>query len=275
MGRLEALTPATVAETLAYLAVAPYDNVFVSWLIETGQASRGRVELWRDAADALAGVCYYGAQIVPYSDDLAGLDAFAERCRSARDARMIVGRRGNVERLWRGARGYFRKPVAIRASQHVYALARGHVRDIERDPRGDAGRATEFELDELVPNSAQMIAGEIGGNFARISGEFRDRCARIVAAGWWWRYRVDGELAFMCNVGSATAQTAQIQGVWTPPGARGRGHATRGLAAICADMLATFPTLCLYVNDFNVPAIALYERVGFARAGEFQSILID
>lgn len=273
MGRLERLTTATTAEALAYLAAKPFDNVYVSWLIETGQSSRGRVELWRDATGALAGVCYYGAQIVPCGDDARALDAFAESCRTARDARMIVGPRGDVERLWRGARGYFRKPGAIRSSQPVYALER--VRAIERDPRGDAGRATAGELDELVPNSAQMIAGEIGGNPTRLSGEFRDRCARIVAAGWWWRYRVDGELAFMCNVGSATTQTAQIQGVWTPPGARGRGHATRGLAAICADMLATFPTLCLYVNDFNTRAIALYERVGFVRAGEFQTILID
>jgi predicted GNAT family acetyltransferase len=28
------------------------------------------------------------------------------------------------------------------------------------------------------------------------------------------------------------------------------------------------------VNDFNAPAIALYERVGFERVGEFQTILL-
>jgi hypothetical protein len=33
------------------------------------------------------------------------------------------------------------------------------------------------------------------------------------------------------------------------------------------------PTLSLYVNDFNEPAIALYERVGFRRAGEFATLL--
>jgi predicted GNAT family acetyltransferase len=100
------------------------------------------------------------------------------------------------------------------------------------------------------------------------------RTARIIDRGWWWRARVDGRLAFMCNVGSASPYTAQIQGVWTPPAMRGKGFATLALTAICAALLDEHHTLCLYVNDFNASAIALYERVGFERVGEFQTILL-
>jgi uncharacterized protein len=32
------------------------------------------------------------------------------------------------------------------------------------------------------------------------------------------------------------------------------------------------PTLSLYVNDFNAPAITLYRRLGFRDAGELQTI---
>jgi predicted GNAT family acetyltransferase len=120
-----------------------------------------------------------------------------------------------------------------------------------------------------------MIAGENGGDPRRTNADFRGRTARIISARWWWRYRIAGQLAFMCNVGSATSQTAQLQGVWTPPGMRGAGHATRGLGAICDHLLDEHPTLCLYVNDFNAPAIALYERIGFRRAGEFATILFN
>jgi predicted GNAT family acetyltransferase len=55
---------------------------------------------------------------------------------------------------------------------------------------------------------------------------------------------------------------------------RGRGYATRGLAAICDHLLDEHPSLSLYVNDFNAPAIALYERVGFERVGTFASIIL-
>jgi len=272
---LETLTFATTAETLVYLARRPYENVFVAWLIETGQASRGQVVLWRDAAGAVAGVCYYGAQIVPCADDGDALDAFAERSRNAREARMFVGPRPAIEAVWTRARAWFPPPRAIRARQLVYALERSSLRAFALDAGGAAARALPDEVDELVPHSAQMISGEIGGDPTRVTPEFRSRCARIVAAGWWWRYRVGQTLAFTCNIGSATALTAQIQGVWTPPSLRGAGHATRGLAAICDDMLRAFPTLTLYVNDFNSAAIALYERVGFERVGEFATILFD
>ena len=118
-----------------------------------------------------------------------------------------------------------------------------------------------------------MIAGEIGGDPDRATDEFRARTARIVAAGWWWTHRVDGRLAFMCNVGSSTAYTAQLQGVWSPADMRGHGHARRALGAICDRLLDTVPSLCLYVNDFNARAIALYEAVGFERVGEFSTLL--
>jgi predicted GNAT family acetyltransferase len=83
----------------------------------------------------------------------------------------------------------------------------------------------------------------------------------------------DDELRFQCNVGARTRQTAQIQGVWTPPEFRGRGYARRALGSIAADLLDETATLSLYVNDFNQPAIALYERLGFAYVATFATYL--
>jgi predicted GNAT family acetyltransferase len=271
VSRLESLAAAHVPEVLAYLAQRPFDNVYVSWLIASRQVARGDVAIWRDDAGAIGGLCYFGVQIVPCGEDSAALEAFGSRARRASATRMIVGPRPAVEAVWARARTGLRAPSGIRRSQPLYRLERADLKVSRAD--ADVGLATLAELDEITLHSARMIAGENGGDPSRTSADFRGRTARIITAGWWWRYRIAGRLAFMCNVGSATPQTAQVQGVWTPPEMRGAGHATRALGAICDHLLDEHPTLCLYVNDFNTPAIALYERIGFRRIGEFATIL--
>ena len=80
-------------------------------------------------------------------------------------------------------------------------------------------------------------------------------------------------MRFQCNVGPRSTATAQLQGVWTPPEQRGKGYAAVALAAVARRLLVTEATLTLYVNDFNAPAIALYDRLGFVRVGTFATYL--
>jgi predicted GNAT family acetyltransferase len=47
------------------------------------------------------------------------------------------------------------------------------------------------------------------------------------------------------------------------------------MAACCDLALDHHPNLSLYVNDFNTPAVALYERIGFRREPyDFQTIML-
>jgi ribosomal protein S18 acetylase RimI-like enzyme len=279
MGRLQRLTPALASETIAFLDRRPYENVYVTWLIASQQIERGAGTglIWRDDSGAIAGFCFCGTQIVPCASDDASacgreaIAAFADYAKGAVPPRMIVGSRRDVDILWPLVRPSLGPPRIVRASQPLYALTRSTLQGGRHD--ATVARATRAELDEIVPHSANMIAGETGTDPRRSNPDFRGRTARIIDAGWWWRYRVLGELAFMCNVGSASTFTAQLQGVWSPPDMRGRGHSTRALAAICDHLLDDYPSLCLFVNDFNAPAIALYERVGFQRVGEFATII--
>jgi uncharacterized protein len=273
VSRIEPLSATNEAEVLAYLSLAPYDNVFVEWLIRSRACSRDDafVVVSRAGSGELDGVCYFGRQIVPYAQSESALEAFAGRARSARTPVMIVGPRQGVERFWDKAQQHFPVPRAQRRSQPVYALDRQHLRGSRDDaPVGRAGRG---DLQDLNGNSAAMFESELGAIPGGAPAQHLERTRRILEVGWWWRYRVDGHIVFQCNVGSQTPGTAQLQGVWTPPADRGKGYATRGLAAICDHLLDENATLCLFVNDFNADAIALYERVGFFRAGEFATLL--
>ncbi len=271
MSALEAVSPANEEEAIAYLSRAPYDNVFVQCQIESGALGReGDAYLTRDATGAVDGVCYFGPQFVPQAEGHAPLAAFARHAKSLPVPRMLIGPRHCVEGMYRELAGRWREPRVVRDSQPVYALDRAHLLGSRAD--ADVGRALPSEADEIARQSALMIAGEHDRPPGAPTAELRRRTRELIDAGKWWRYRVGGRLVYQCNAGAQTAQTVQLQGVWTPPAERGHGYARRGMAAICDFLLDEHPTLCLYVNGFNLAAIELYERVGFTRTGEFSTL---
>ena len=84
----------------------------------------------------------------------------------------------------------------------------------------------------------------------------------------------DGRVIFKAEVGAATPQACQVQGVWVRPEFRGQGLAAPGMAAVVNEARRSIsPVVSLYVNDFNAPARAAYRRAGFREVGEFMSVL--
>ncbi len=70
-----------------------------------------------------------------------------------------------------------------------------------------------------------------------------------------------------------TADTVQLMGVWTHPRYRRRGLSRELLHEICGHLLRRGKTVTLFVNDFNRPAIALYESLGFERIGVNRALI--
>ena len=61
-------------------------------------------------------------------------------------------------------------------------------------------------------------------------------------------------MIFKAEVGAATPQACQVQGVWVRPESRGQGLAAPGMAAVVVEAARSIaPLVSLYVNDFNAP----------------------
>jgi hypothetical protein len=270
--RVERISPATEPAVLAYLARAPYDNVFISYLVLFDRTSVTRSDIMVALdGERIRGVAYFGRQLVLASDP-AALGAFADRAKRHPGETTIVGPRATVRDFWNLVCEWHAPPRIVRERQLVMAIDRVRLRPYERTV--DVRLARRNEWTAVADSSAHMIAQELASDPRRASPEFGSNVRRMIERDRWWVGESGGRLCFFCNVGPWCRETAQLQGVWTPPELRGRGRATASLAAICDALLdAASPTLSLYVNDFNADAIALYRRVGFEHVSDFQTML--
>jgi len=221
--------------------------------------------LSRDFRGQVNGLIYFGAQLVLTTDDESALDALAVETRKHRGLRGFVGPKHAVEGLWARVSSWHPQPSMVRDDQPVYALAPEAL----REPGPDVGvrLAREDDADLVADHSGQMILGELGYDPRVNRAGFTASVRRAIDQGVWWVWIVDGTLRFQINIGPRTDATTQLQGVWTPPEQRGKGYAQLALAAVARRLFATETTLSLFVNGFNAPAIAVYERVGFSCVG--------
>lgn len=269
--RVETITQATRRPALDFLARSPYLNVFISHLLlhDFAPAARQNVFIVLGDDDIVA-VAYCGRPIVLAGDPDA-VEPLAAHLTLHRSSRMIVGPRDTVRAFWRLVGERLGEPRLVRERQPVMMVDRGRLR--AGDATVSVRRAQMSDWPAVADGSASMIRQELEFDPRRDSASFDSGVRRTIEAKRWWVGLSDGRFCFFCNVGPWSEQTAQLQGIWTPPELRGRGLATASLAAICDRLLEVTPTLSLYVNDFNTDAIALYNRVGFEHVGDFQTIL--
>jgi predicted GNAT family acetyltransferase len=264
------------AAALAVCATDPVANVFVASRIQALGLEPGRLgaQLWGfEQGGQLTSLCYAGANLVPVQATSAAVAAFAERAlRQGRRCSSLVGPSEALAELWGYLRPYWGPPRDVRASQPLMAI--DGPAQIAADP--GVRRVRSGEIDVLLPACIAMFTEEVG--VSPLIGDggvgYRARVAELIRAGRAFARIEDGRVIFKAEVGAATSQACQVQGVWVRPEFRGRGLAAPGMAAVVTEARrAIAPVVSLYVNDFNAPARAAYLRTGFRQVGEFMSVL--
>lgn len=184
--------------------------------------------------------------------------------------RAIISPLELVEALWSELRARVDPPTVVRLNQPVYAIAPAPgFPSLER-----ARYATAKDLDALVPACAAMHTEEVGINpLDRDAAGYRERIRELIDRRRAVILTEAGKIAAKCEYSAVTPDALQLMGVWTNPAMRRRGFARSLLREVCGHLFARGKTVTLFVNDFNRPAIALYESLGFRRIGVNRALI--
>jgi ribosomal protein S18 acetylase RimI-like enzyme len=274
---LDRLGPPDLVEVFGYLDKEPVVNVYLLALTLRDGLANSRDEFWgvrRD--DALVALLHLGSQsgaALPVGDDPAALSLLGAQ---------LVSRRTFLPRRF--------QVIGPRAATHALtqALAQVDVRPrIQRDqiymglephalaafePLPELRRAAREDQSIVYQSGSELRAEELeedprlvdpAGYARRTEEECRDGYTHL------W---VDAEgLKFRASVSAVTPDAAQVSGVYTPPRWRNQGIARRGLSELCRRLFERSRNICLFVNDFNAPAIAVYRRMGFTPLADWGS----
>jgi hypothetical protein len=159
----------------------------------------------------------------------------------------------------------------LRDPQPLLVLDRG---DLRGTPSSEVRLSTRTDLEALILAAARMHREEMGIDPLAVDAPaWRNRMMSLIERRWSWVWMRDREVIFKAELSAWTPDVVQIQGVYTAPHHRGQGIARAGLAAVCEQVFRDVPRCSLYVNQYNVIAQRVYERLGFRPADVFATVM--
>lgn len=278
---VERLGPADLPEVFGWLDRDPVLNVYLAALVLRDALAAPRDEYWAVRRDgeiaALLHIGGHSGAVLPLGDDQTAVRLLADQARqrlpflpprfqvigpraTARTVVQHLGRAGLTPRLER--------------DQVYMALAPGALPPFERLPELAPAQPAHFDL--VHESGARLRLEELEEDpRASDPDAYRRRVEEECRDGHTWLWRDADGLCFRASVSAITADAAQVSGVFTPPARRGRGLARRGLSELCLRLLERCRAVCLFVNSHNLPALALYRRLGFVERADWYSAFFD
>jgi uncharacterized protein len=274
-----------LSAALAVCAKDPIGSVLATSRLEQALEigiRRAGGELWGYEKDGqLEGICWAGANMVPVVPEAPDVDpdraieAFATMARrQGRRCSSLVGPSYAVLGLWGRLRPAWPGAREVRDDQPSMVIDGPPA--VAPDPL--VRRSRVDELPEVLPACVRMFTEEVGYSPASgPGGPYETRVRGLVTQGRSFVRMADDEqprVVFKAELGAVAGGVAQVQGVWVAPDLRGRGLSERGMSAVVEMALADVaPVVSLYVNSYNVRALAAYRRVGFRQVGSYATVL--
>ena len=274
--RVRVLTRNDLPAAIRVLSINPVENVMVAARVRAAgvdQSSLG-CPIWGFERDgALRALCHVGSNMVPVNADAEAVAAWVEFAGRKRPCASIIGPSTVVLGMWRQLSDRWGEPWQevrnVRPHQPVLAISK----DPLVTPNPQVRQVTLEHWDSYYEAAVRMYTEEVG--VSPVQGNpagYRFYVRQLITSGRAFGLFDGNRVLFKADLGSVSGSVCQVQGVWLEPELRGRGLSAAAMAAVVQLARKLVPTVSLYVNDYNLPARAMYDRVGFAEVGEFATV---
>ncbi|MGZ8842451.1 MAG: GNAT family N-acetyltransferase [Pyrinomonadaceae bacterium] len=262
------------SEVMGFLSARPLHTVFMAGLIrDNGLLSpqnRGSFYGARNRLGQLEGVALIGHATMVEAHTENSLIALARVARNCQSAHLIRGERKSINTFWQYYSDAGHEPRQI-ARELLFELKEAPAvsDDIALTP------ATPDDLEKILAVNSSMAFEEAGTSpLQRDPSGFRNRTARRIEKERVWVLIEDSRLIFKADVVSQTPEVTYLEGIHVHPEERGKGHGSRCLGKLCADLLAGSQSVCLTVNHQNKKAVGFYTKAGFQLHSHYETIYL-
>ncbi len=274
---VEQLGPKEAEALRALLAKDPVQNLYLLGLFEEfGIVPRpGRAPFafyGRFKGGSLVSALFVGGDgglVVPSADDPADVSEIASTLANKVKLRSCIGIKPAVDAL---VRHLCAEKPALSRTQRLFKVS---ADDLGPFTNPTLRLATPEDLPELVPLAAGAVKETVERDpLAEDPDGFRARVMQRVRGKRTYVLRVDDKLVFKIDVGSRSQYGAELEGLYTLPEERRKGHATLSLGQISRHLLSSLPRLTLRVDDKDPSLAGVARKVGF-NSGKAQRLVVS
>ncbi len=276
---IKAVSDEDTATALAFLRRDPLINVYlISRLLEERFASSAQMAEVRHNHQVVV-IASLATNVVLAADTSAPPDVVEGAISVIADriltrllpVRAVISAEPLVDALWKRLQSRLDPPTVIRMNQPVYAFSRSGP---DYPELTSSRYATLRDIDALIPACAAMHKEEVGIDpLERDAIGYRERVRELIEKKRSVITVHDRTIVAKCEYSAVTPDAVQLMGVWTHPQYRRRGFGRALLREVCGHLGRAGKSVTLFVNDFNQPAITLYESLGFKRIGMNRALI--
>lgn len=273
--RVERLTTGCEAIALDFLSRRPAHTAYAAGLIHANglesPANRGDFYAYYGREKAVEGVALIGHAVTFEASSVAAIEALARRASQRRDTVLIRGERDKIKNFWRPYAEDARVASNTCHEKLLELKAPSHSSDSDYDLRP----ATPDELEQAVSMNVELALSERGNDPLKLDPEgFRQRLLRRIQRGQVWVWVLQGKVIFKAEIITRTSEVVYLEGIYVHRDERGQGHGLRSMRQLGQILLRNARSLCLFVNERNHAAQALYRKAGYQTVGHYETIYL-